>query len=281
MAKPPAPEARVRGAWLALLVLVLPSSGWPHDLWMVPGKYRLRADEPTRVFINNGDSFPESLTLVGGHRIAEMRSWSPAGELQFSEFRVDGKSLTFEFQSSAEGVHVLGLATRPRTVRMKAEDFEAYLAEERLTAIAAMREELGESAEPAVERYAKWAKAVVGVEPVPAEGASLWSEPVGHRLEIVPLDYPNRLEPGGTLRIRVLFEGAPLAGAAIVGARASGPAREIEIAADASGEAALTVTAPGRWYVRAIHMIRLQGDPDVQWESYWGTLTFEVSSVSP
>jgi uncharacterized GH25 family protein len=267
----------VRG--VLALFLFLSSPAFAHDLWILPGKYRLRADEVTRVFVNNGDVFPESLTLLGEARLSEVLSVSSAGVLPFSEFRVDDKSLTFDFQSAAQGSHVIVLGTRPRTVRMKGEDFEDYLAEEGLTAIAAIRKELGQTSEPAVERYAKWAKAIVDVGDEPGT-ESVWAKKAGQPLEIVPLEHPNRVRPGGALRLLVLLDGEALAGVSVTGARASGPAKEISATTDERGEAAVKVTAPGRWYVRAIHMIRVEGDPDVSWESYWATLSFEVQSTA-
>lgn len=274
MTRRPAPHARVRGA-LALSLALASAPGFAHDLWIVPGKYRLRAEEVTRVFVNNGDVFPESLTLLGEHRLSAVHSVSSAGELPVSDFRVDGKSLTFDFQSAAPGAHVIVLGTRPRTVRMKAEDFEDYLAKEGLAAIAETRKELGETGKPAVERYAKWAKTVVDVGDESGSERS-WAEAVGQTLEIVPMDHPNRVQPGATLRLRVLLEGQPLAGASVTGARASGPAKEIRTTTDDAGEALVTPTAPGRWYLRAIHMTRAEGDPEVDWQSFWATLTFEV-----
>ena len=98
MARRPAPFSTVRGA--VALLLFLPSIGLAHDLWILPGKYRLEVGEVTRVFVNNGDVFPESLTLLGEHRVREASSTAPAGKAPISEFRVDGKSLTFDFHSN-------------------------------------------------------------------------------------------------------------------------------------------------------------------------------------
>ncbi|HJS75611.1 MAG TPA: DUF4198 domain-containing protein [Vicinamibacteria bacterium] len=277
MSRRPAPFWTVRGA-LALL-LILPSSGLAHDIWILPGKYRLQVDEVMRVFVNNGDVFPESLTLVGEHRLREVSSLTSAGELPISEFRVDGKSLTFDFRSAAAGAQVIALETKPRTVRMNAEDFEAYLAEEGLTKIADVRKERGESAKAAVERYIKFAKAVIEV----GEGSSAarpWADGVGQIFEIVPLDDPNQVRSGEPLRLRVLLHSEPLAGVPIRGARASAEEEEIAATTDERGECAVTATTPGRWYVRALHMVHLDDHPEVSWESYWATLTFEVQSAS-
>ncbi len=180
MSRRPAPRSSVRAALAALLLL--PSSGLAHDLWILPGKFRVQVDESTRVFVNNGDVFPESLTLLGEHRVRGVISKNAAGESAIAQFRVDGKSLTFEFHSAAPGSHVIALGTKPRTVRMNGVDFEGYLAEEGLTEIAEMRKELGQSSAPAVERYSKFAKAVVEVgNESSAERA--WAETVGQPFE--------------------------------------------------------------------------------------------------
>jgi uncharacterized GH25 family protein len=279
MPRRPAPPSTVRGA-LALL-LFLPSFGLAHDLWILPGKYRLEVGEVTRVFVNNGDVFPESLTLLGEHRVREVSSIAAAGKAPISEFRVDGKSLTFDFQSKVAGVQVIALETKPRTVRMNAADFESYLDEENLSAILEARKELGESSAPAVERYTKFAKAVVevGEDGSAALIRAGWADGVGQAFEIVPLDDPNRVYPGEPFRLKVLLDSEPLVGASITGARASAETKEIVATTDERGECTVRATAPGRWYVRALHMVHLDGDPEVSWESYWATLTFEVHAT--
>lgn len=276
----PALRSRVRVV-VVFFLLLRSSAAFAHDLWVLPGKYRLAAGETTRVFINDGDEFPESLTLLGKQRLTEVVFRGADDEKTITEFRVDGKSLTFDIESETAGTYVIALGTRARRVRMKAEDFRDYLSEEKLDEITKMREERNENEQAAVESYAKWAKAVVdvGETGVDAEkaGSIPWNEPVGQPFEIVPLHHPNRVEPGGELPIRVLFRGEPLPGVNVIGARASGRSREIETRTDESGEARVTVSAPGRWYLRALHMIRGEEDPEVQWESFWCTLSFEVA----
>jgi Domain of unknown function (DUF4198) len=266
-----------RGALVLSCLLLSPAEAVPHDLWVVAGKYRLGDGEVTRVFINNGDVFPESLTLLGEHRVSELILQGPEGRQSLSDFRVDGASLTFEFPPSPAGVYVVALGTRPRRVRLQAEDFEDYLDEEGLSEISTLREERGEGDAAAVERYTKWAKAVIDVGELDAGDDEPWAVPVGETLEIVPLDAPNRVAPGGRLRLRLLFEGEPLAGAHLIGSRASGPERELSVTTDEAGEAAVSPSVAGRWQVRAIHMIRRDEDPEMHWESFWCTLTFEVS----
>ena len=119
------------------------SSVGAHDLWLVAGKYRLAPGELTRVFINSGDQFPESLSLIAELRLETVALHGPLETRRISAFRVDGKSLSFDLRATASGSHVVALATRPRRVRLKAEDFQDYLEENSLERILALREELG------------------------------------------------------------------------------------------------------------------------------------------
>ena len=86
----------------------------------------------------------------------------------------------------------------------------------------------------------KFAKLVAG------PGAP-WAAPVGHELEIVPLEDPTAVRAGGTLHVRVLFRGAPVAGAEVV--RTEGeplsPEKLPRFATDASGVASVPVEKAG------------------------------------
>jgi len=275
MARRPAPERWARG--LVFLVLLAPVSATGHDLWVLAGQYHLEPFETTRVFINSGDVFPESLSLLVQHRVTALALHGPAETRPISEFRAEGKSLSFEISPTSTGSHVLALSTRPRRVRLKAKEFTDYLDDTRLESILATREELGESGEATVERYAKWAKALIDVGELEAdEEHPAWSKPVGHTIEIVPDENPNEVIAGGSFGLRVLYEGEPLAGVAVAGGRAGGAAGEVLTRTDADGRARVTILSSGRWYLRSIHMIRHEDDPEVRWESFWCTLTFEV-----
>jgi len=77
---------------------------------------------------------------------------------------------------------------------------------------------------------------------------------VGHRLEIVPLADPMSIAPGGSLPLRVLWGGRPLAGARLEIGDGVTERREEDIprhATDADGVAALPVEKTG-WQVIAV-----------------------------
>jgi uncharacterized GH25 family protein len=261
--------------FFVLSVLVLASVGRAYDLWVIPGKFVLSPGERTRIFINSGDEFPQSASLVGEHRIESFSLVTSRGRKPLNGLVADGKSLTVELTAPDAGTAVLALATKSRLVRLKADEFNAYLKEDGLPQILALREERDEMTQPVVERYTKWAKAILRVG---EEIDETWSQPVGHRIEIVPESDWQEMGAGETVVFRVLFEGEPLAGVTVTGTRAGGARNELQALTDEDGRARMSLTKAGRWYLHTIHMVRLKDDPHVQWESFWATLTFEVQN---
>ncbi|HEX9723811.1 MAG TPA: DUF4198 domain-containing protein [Vicinamibacteria bacterium] len=267
---------RRRSTLCLAVALTIAAPVYPHDLWIIPGKFAIQPGEKVRVFINSGDTFPVSDALVNAARIGSL-TFHPAssGKSEMTSFVADGMSLTAEITATEPGTSALTLALEPRVIRLKAEEFNQYLADEGLLRLLELREARGESKEPAVERYTKWAKAILNVGD---ESDGRWSESTGLRLEVVPHASPHTLRRGATLPFVVLFEGKPLPVVTVVGGRAGTPAHRVKAVTDSNGEASVVLEEAGRWYLRALHVIRLRDDPEAQWESFWTTITFEVQT---
>jgi len=91
----------------------------------------------------------------------------------------------------------------------------------------------------------KFAKALVQVEGGPSDD---FQTVIGHRLELVPLTDPFALKPKDTMKVRVYFEGKPLADAGVEIGDGVTPRAEEDIPrykTDASGVAEVLLTQPG------------------------------------
>lgn len=115
----------------------------------------------------------------------------------------------------------------------------------------------------------KYAKALVR----PGSHATV----VGHPLELVPLQDPFQLRPGGTLPVRVLLDGRPLADARVELGDGLTVLKEEDIAkfaTDAQGVARIPVTRTG-WQILAVDVDRASPVPVVaRTEKMVATLVF-------
>jgi uncharacterized GH25 family protein len=99
--------------------------------------------------------------------------------------------------------------------------------------------------------FAKYSKYYLN----PAAADTSFSVPLGHDLEIIPLDNPARIRKGSTARFRVLYGGQPLANAEIQGTydyynykTANAYAQTGKT--DARGEASFRIDQGGVWIIR-------------------------------
>lgn len=103
-------------------------------------------------------------------------------------------------------------------------------------------------------RYEKFSKALVT-----ATGEeTLLREPIGHRLEIIPLANHRAIRLGEEMRCQILFEGRPLA--TEVMATYAGFSNQPDTYAyysksDDTGQVAIKIAEPGTWVVRVQHEV--------------------------
>jgi len=264
-------------AVLAVLVTAAPAGA--HEFWLSPSTYRPVAGDVVSVAMVVGTGFrgevkpyatPRTVRFVlRGARESDMSGLSTNGDPVSARFRV----------ASGEG-QLLAYESNFASIELPASDFDAYLRLEGLDGARAARAKLGAAAGPGRERYARCPKAWIGTG---AEARA--TQPVGMTMEIVPLADPTT---AGTLPVRVLFRGRPLAGALVRawnrplvgGASPSDPAARdslgpvVQMRTDARGEARLKAAGPGEWMVSAVHMEPSSDRAAADWQSWWASLTF-------
>lgn len=237
-----------------------------HDLWLVAET----RGGTKRVCARIGEHFPESMNAVTADRVERFQVRTGGGVRALAGAK-RGK------QFCAPGAPQAGVAemiVAPRYIRLAAEDFNGYIEGEGFKDVIRARKESGKDASEGRELYSRYTKLLLG-----ANGAAA-SEALGHALEIVPDKDPASLAKDEPLRVRVLFLGKPLVGVRVsamyTGAMVKGHEFPVTAETDANGRAELKLDRPGLWYARLIHMVEAQGDPEIDWRSFFATLTFEV-----
>lgn len=269
-----------------VFALAVTATGSAHEFWLSAGSWRVTPGQRATILVNVGDRFPDATSFTAPERVDSVRLIGPVGEIRVPPpFRREKNSLAADVQvPTTPGTYIGVVAIKPRFIEIKAPDFEKYLAHEGLDAVAGARERVGESTKPGRERYSRYGKTLIRVGD-PGEGAHV-TRPLGLKVELVPLSDAARLKPGDRCRIRLLFEGKPVAGAMVGAIYASANVRPDEWPlrerTDAQGEVEFTLNDRGPWLIRSVHMVRRTGESGAEaadWESYWASLSFVLGET--
>lgn len=249
-----------------LLMVAIVSDAFAHYTYVIPQSFRVSAGDTVVVGFHSGDGFPESSAVL--KRLQDPAIHTDRGALKIDGLREDGKRLVASVNIPASG-HVIVTAVNGAAMEeMKPPSFEKYLEEEGLGHIVQARAQRGESDRPGRERYTMYAKTIF----LAGAPNDAYKTVVGLPLEIVPERDPYRLQAGESLPLRVLLRGTPVANLEIRATSAGGTTQVVG-KTDSNGRLNVPLT-PGRWRLHTIHMER---GADVDWESVWTTLTFEIS----
>ncbi len=258
----------IRVPLLATAVVLAASSALAHDTWLLPARFAVSPGADVTMDLTSAERFPQAQTAVkadriarSGMRIGERRVPLRAGSAGETSLRIEGRA-------PSEGIAAAWLELHPRTLSLTDALVEEYLREIGMWDTAGAQWQAS-GRRPWKETYVKCAKAFVRVGDGAADGS--WSQPVGLALEIVPESDPTRVAAGGSLTVRLLRQGSPLAGQPVAAQPAGGDA--VLGRTDAEGRVRFVLDREGAWLVKATALRRLEsGD----WASEFSTVTLAV-----
>lgn len=258
-----------------VLSLALVASVFAHDLFLKADSFYLQPNSKFTVKIMNG-TFLASEGAAAFNRLNDVSVVS-AGKTthpQESDYTKDETTGYFNLKTGAAGTYVVGLSTKHREISLKAADFNEYLKEDGLPDTLEERRKTGELEKDAKERYAKHVKAIFQVGKKQTDD---YKTVLGYPVELVPQQNPYKLKRGNTIEILCLKNGKPLAGQVVLAGREENGkiVHAPEMRSDANGIVKLRLDAAGKWYAKFINMEKL-ADPNLNYESKWTTLTFEI-----
>ena len=185
------------------------------------------------------------------------------------------------------GTYVVGVELAPHPIALDGAAFDTYLRDEGITPILDRRRATHRLGTRARESYAKAAKTIVAVTdatghlaPAPRDGTSAALTPLGYAAEIVPLVDPYRVGVGGTVPVRALVGGRPLAGWTLRAGGTIGTSTAAipvqTLTTDADGRADIRLTHDGHWFVAFVHMVEAERGAPMDYVSRWATVSFGV-----
>lgn len=265
-----------RNAATVLVTLAASCCAVAHEFWIAANPFDPDIGAPAAITLNVGEfyvgervgvttSHAESVRVLSAGEVQDVISLVPTGSML--------PELTLSFPRA--GANMVAYDSYPSQIELPADKFHAYLHDEGLDAIVRQREAAGTASTPGRERFRRSAKTLlrVGKE---TDSTSLKS--TGQRIEITPLSDPLAAHAGDTLRFALSFKGRPLAGALVKAWHKLGrQTTAIRTTTDAQGRFVFALPFNGVWMLNAVQMVPATDSAEVDWDSYWASLTFDLA----
>lgn len=254
-------------------VLCQSSPAEAHDFWIEPATFRPAVGTTLPVMLRVGEDFNGTSEPFVPTWFVDFSVSSAVGREAVKGLAGDDPAATLALE--VPGLRLIGYHSSRSFVNLEAGRFDKYLQNEGLEKIRELRRRRGEAAVSGREYYSRCAKSLLSVGSAPGTG---FDEELGYPLELIPRADPYALSPGKPLPLVLHYRGKPLADVLVVAFTADEPARKSAARTDRNGRVTVPIDRAGRWLVKAVHMIELpDSDPVADWESFWASLTFEVS----
>lgn len=262
----------------AAVAVCLATAALAHDFWVRPASFRVGVggQVQTRLFVGM-DMQGEARAFKKDRVKAFTISGASTEGKPVPMVSTEGGDPAGTFGASKPGLHVITYQSRESTIVLAPDKFDEYLREEGLEHIIAERERLGEKAANGREAYSRCATSMIVVGDA-TDG--LWAGPRGLPIELVPVTNPAAAKPGDTLKFTLLRDGKPLKDAKVVARCETTPKEPASARTDQNGIVEFKVGTAGVWMVTSVTMERATGRQDVDWVSWWASLTFEVAAPS-
>lgn len=268
------PSLRLAVSLSGLICLI--ASAAAHDLFLKFDSFFLEPNAKTTARLMNGH-FNRSENAVARGRMRDVSVIMPSGDRvnpPASDWRDEKGSASLSLQTGGEGTYVAGVSTNPREITLKAAQFNDYLGHDGVPDTLEQRRRDKELSKPARERYSKHVKAIFQAGESRTGG---FKTELGYPAEIIPRQNPYELKIGDTLEVLCLKDGRPIADQFVMAGRESN--RRVIAApgvrTDANGVARVKLAGGGKWFVKFIHMTKLN-EPNLDYESKWASMSFEI-----
>lgn len=259
-----------------LLCVALCWSADAHDLFLKFDGYFLKPNSAAIARLFSG-TFRFSENAVARDRFVDASIVKPDGSrtpIAAADWRDQANKATLKLQTGEAGTYVAGIYLKPRELTLKAREFNEYLQHDGIPDTLAERRRNKELGKDSHERYSKHVKALFQVGD---KQTGNFKTVFGHPVEIVPQQNPYSLKVGDTLEVLCQKDGQPVVNQFVMAGRETNNQhiKAPNLRTDQNGIARVRLTGAGKWYVKFIHMAKLN-EAGLDYESKWASLTFEI-----
>ena len=255
-------------------VITISSLALGHEFWMQPKKFRYTVGEEVKIDLLVGENFTGENWDLTKHKVELAQVISAYGKkiLTPTVKPTKGDNLTYKLIN--EGTHLFSMTSNQAYIELDAAKFNAYLEEDGLDNIIALRKKSNQLDKPSRENYSRYAKLLV--QSGKKIDDDVFKRKLGLKVEIIPLQNPYTLKSGDYLECEIQYEGKPLPHQLVkVWSFIGNRAFLQPVYTENDGRLKFPISNTGPWMVSFVKMIE-SGKPNIDYESMWASLVFGI-----
>jgi uncharacterized GH25 family protein len=270
---------------LLLIVIVVSLVAVAHEFWFMPDKFNYSPGETANIRFRVGEDFVGENWSGNREKVQQLFHFTPMGEVIDIADKLSGnKGDSLQLLLKDEGTHMVTYNGKNSFISLEAEKFNDYLKEDGLDNVIAYRKQHQEENKKSTEHYQRSIKTILQAG---SRTTNVCTGPTTLPLDIIPDANPyavpaNNMGRPDYVRFKVLFKGMPVANVLVRNWYYSLDKRLQTDTFRTNRRGYITLKKhSGPNLVSCVYMEHTPADPEAQWQSYWGSVSFDLRFYFP
>jgi uncharacterized GH25 family protein len=244
-----------------------------HEFWIQPDKFIYKRGDAINVKFLVGENFKGENWAGNRDKVASLRYYfDNVTDKNLGDNLGIEKGDSLQIAMLEEGTAMITLNTKNSFIDLEAPKFNEYLREDGLTEALEYRQKNGDTIKNGLENYQRSVKTIFQVG---SKTTDCYKRKTDLPLDIIPAEHPYTVAKDGNFKVKIFFMGEKLKRTKVkVWHRLDDKVTHLEYTTDDDGEIKFFLSPEGEWMVSCVKMMRLEGNLQAEWQSYWGSLTW-------
>lgn len=244
-----------------------------HEFWIQPDKFIYKRGETINIKFLAGENFKGEGWNGEKDNINHLSLYfDNVTDKKLNDDLGNNKGDSLQIAMFDEGTVMVILNTKNSLVDLDAKRFNEYLREDGLTEALDYRQKTGDTIKNGLEYYQRSVKTIFQVG---NKMTNVYKQKTDLPLDIIPADNPYTVAKDGNFKVKLFFLGEQLKNTKVkVWHTLDDKVSMQDYTTDNDGEIKFFLATEGEWMVSCVKMVRLENDPQAEWQSYRGSLTW-------
>lgn len=244
-----------------------------HEFWIQPDKFIYKRGETVNIKFLVGENFKGDNWGGDKDKVSSLNLYfDDVADKKLGDDLSAAKGDSLQLAMLEEGTVMVTFNTKNSFIDIDAKKFNEYLQEVGLSDALEYRQQNGDTLKNGREFYQRSVKTIFQVG---GKMTGAFKQKTDLPLDIIPSDNPYSVDKDGNFKVKIFFQGEKLKKAKVkVWHKLDEKVSEQDYVTDDDGELKFFLATEGEWMISCVHMTRLQNDPQADWQSYRGSLTW-------